>query len=352
MDESQKQVAVFFTLIVFVIVAVAVLLFFNLLTIMAVLILILIVLIVTYYRLHTFFAQLQEYERAVVFRMGKFRKVVGPGWIFLVPFIESYRKIGLRVRTVDIGAQEVITKDNIKLLIDAIIYLRVSDPKAAIINVRDYEGASISYVQAHLRAVAGKMELDRMISRVDEVNVILQKGLQRVTKEWGIIIDKVEIQSIELPPEVLAAMHERKAAEQYKFAAVEKAEARKIHIDAIQAAAGKLTDPTLQYLYLESLKRMAEGKSTKFIFPMELSKLAAGLASRIGEPYVRAERDVISEYQDRLKKGERPDTIIESLQKEIGIPKEAVKPKPKPRRKARAKPKRKARKKTRRTKRR
>lgn len=351
MEESQKQVAVFFTLIVFIIVAVAVLWFFNLLTIMTILILVLIVLIVTYYRMHTFFVQLQEYERAVVFRMGKFRKIVGPGWVLLIPFIESYKKIDLRERTVDIGAQEVITRDNIKLLIDAIIYLKVSDPKAAIINVLDYERASVSFTQAHLRDVAGKMELDKMISRVDEVNAILQEGLQRVTKDWGILIDKVEIQSIELPPEVISAMHKRKAAEQYKFAAVEEAEARKIHIDAIQAAAGKLTDPTLHYLYLQSLERMAEGKSTKFIFPMELSKLAAGLASRLGEPYAKAERDVISEYQDRLKKGERPDTIIESLQKEIGIPKEVVKPKVK-KKKTRAKPKkRRVKRKTRKTKR-
>jgi regulator of protease activity HflC (stomatin/prohibitin superfamily) len=245
---------------------------------------ILVVLFFVYSQSPPIIVELAEYERAVVLRYGKFLKIAGPGWVFVIPFIDDPRIVDLRVTTVDIKPQEVLTKNNIKLVIDAILYIRIKDPKAAIINVRDPIEASASYVQAHLRDLVGKMELEAVISQVNIINELLHKGLERVSRDWGVEIVKVEIQSVELPSEVLSAMHERKAAEQRKFAAEEAAKAQAIKIEAIRKAAGELSDPALKYLYLQALEKVAEGKSSKIIFPLELTHLAASLAGRAAPP--------------------------------------------------------------------
>ena len=299
--EEQKQAAIFFTLIAFVIIALLVFWFTGLLGTLAILIVILVVLLGVYSQIGTFFVQLAEYERAVVFRMGKFKKLIGPGWFFLIPFLEYYRKVDLRVKTMDIAAQEVLTRDNIKLTFDAIIYTKVVDPKAAIINVENYEKASASVIQAALRDVVGKTNMSDVISNVDQLNSSLHKALRETARSWGVAVEKCEVQNIQLPKEVLAAMHGRKEAEQRKFASIETAEGRKISITALEAAAGKLTNPTLQYFYLQALEKIAEGKSTKFIFPMELSRLAAGLSAKLGLPYEQAQEKVVREYQEKVK---------------------------------------------------
>ena len=318
MAETEKQATIFLVIVAFIVLSLIGLYLLNLLATAAVLIVILIALILIYAKGGKFFTQLEQYERGVVFRMGRFKRVAPPGWLFVIPIIEYFIVMDMRVRTVDIKPQEVITKDNIKLMVDAIIYMRVMDAERAIIKVENYEEAMVSYIRAHLRDVVGKMLLPNVISNISKINNVLQAGLQKTSAEWGIKVDKVELQTIELPKEVIAAMHERKAAEQLKLAQVEKAEARKITIDAIQAAGSKLTDPTLQYMYLQALQRMAEGKSTKFIFPMELSRLAAGFAKGFGGvSYEEAQEKLLKRYQKLSKEGKKPKTIIDTLRKEI-----------------------------------
>jgi len=317
MDELDKQASILFVMIAFIVLAAATLFFFDMLMPVTILLIILITLIIIYSRSSKFFTQLEEYERAVVFHMGKFKKIAGPGWLFVIPFIEFFTVVDLRVRTLDIKPQDVITKDNIKLTVDAIIYMKVADVKSAILNVENYEKAMVSYVQANIRDVIGKVELESVISNVSKINEILEKELQKVGKDWGIKIVSVELQSIELPKEVIAAMHKRRAAKELKYAQAERAEARKITIDAVQEAAGKLTEPTLQYMYLQALERMAEGKSTKIIFPMELSKIAAGIADHFGVPYAKAQDTVAKRYETLAKQGKKPKSIIETLRKEV-----------------------------------
>ncbi|RLG21643.1 hypothetical protein DRN74_01945 [Candidatus Micrarchaeota archaeon] len=315
MDESQKQVVIFVTLIVFMVVAFGILWFFNMLNITAILLIIFFVLFVTWTQAPNYFAQLQEYERAVVFRMGKFKKEAGPGWLFVIPYIESFRRVDLRVKTIDIPVQEVVTHDNIKLKIDAIIYLRVKSATKAVLNVRDYEKAAVSFTQARLRDVVGKMKLADVISNVDVINKHLKAGLQEVADDWGISVENIEIQSITLPKGVQEAMHQLKEAEQKKLAAKELAEGTKIKINALQEAAGKLTDPTLNYLYLQSLQKIAEGKSSKIIFPMELSKLAENISHRFGGDYEKAQEKALADYRELVKDGAKKETILEALRK-------------------------------------
>jgi regulator of protease activity HflC (stomatin/prohibitin superfamily) len=283
------------------------------------LLLVLFALIIIYSQSSKFFAMLQEYERAVVFRFGRFQKVAGPGWLAVVPFIDSFIKTDLRVQTLEVSPQEVVTKDNIKLTLDAIVFLHVIDPKKAIIAVEDYEDAALSFIQANLRDVVGKLTLEQVISNIDQINNTLNRNLAKTAEEWGLEVDKIEIQSVELPPTVMEAMHKKRAATEEKFAQVQRAEAQKLTIDALQEAAGKLTQPTLHYLYLQSLQKMAEGKSSKIIFPLELSGLATALSAKMGLPYSDAQQRVVEKYQEKVKEGERPQSIIEELKRELDI---------------------------------
>ena len=330
MNPEQKEVSIFVTLIAFIIIAFVGLYFLQLLTEIAVLIIILIVLAVLYSRSSSFLIQLQEYERGVVFRMGRYERLVGPGWVILIPFVETYKRMDLRIQTVDIPPQEVVTNDNIKLSMDAVLFIKVEDPVKAVIKVQDYEKSAVSNIQASMRAVIGRMKLSGVITNMSKVNKLLKEEAAQVSKDWGVVIEDVEIQTLVLPESVQEAMHKLKEAEQQKLAAKEIAAGKKITIDAIQAAAGKLTDPTLQYMYLQALERIAEGKSNKIIFPLELSKLASGLASKIGQPYSKAQEKVLDRYQELAKEGKKTISILEELREEIGVPK-PTKPRVKPR---------------------
>ena len=274
-----------------------------------------------YYKSGGIIIELEEYKRAVILRYGKFHRVAGPGWVFLVPFIDDPRIVDLRVFTVNIEPQRVITKDNIVLTVDAITFLKITDPKAAVINIASPKQAVTDYIQAHLRDIIGKMELESVIGQVDVINSLLQKGLERISKDWGISVVKVEIQRIDLPEDVMQAMHYRKSAEQRKYAAEEEARAHAIKIDAVRAAAGKLTDPALQYLYLQTLQKIAEGRSSKIIFPIELTHLAERLSTRFGADYGKTGEELREKYDEILlekaRMGERlkKSDIIEELRR-------------------------------------
>jgi len=317
MGDEQKQIAVFLALITFVVVALIATLLFIGFNVLAIVLVVAVPVIFVYMQSSRMVIQLQEYERGIVFHGGRFKKVAGPGWTFLWPFFDTCTVVDMRVRTADVGPQEVVTKENIRLKIDAILYIKVDDPRAAVLNVKDHEKAAVSYIQANLRDVVGKMKTDDVISNIGMINTQLKKGLEEVSSEWGVKVSKVEIQSIELPPEILKAMHYRKEAEQKRLAAVEQAEAKRATIEAVQSAAGKLTQPTLQYMYLQSLERIADGKSNKIIFPLELSNLASTLASKLGMPYSKAEDTVVKEYQELNKEGKKTKSILDVLKTEV-----------------------------------
>ncbi|MCD4739799.1 hypothetical protein K8R43_01255 [archaeon] len=281
----------------------------------------LIILFILLSRSSGFVLELTQYERAVILRYGKFKRVAGPGWIVLIPFIDDPHVVDTRTFTSNILPQKVITKDNVVLTVDAITFLKINDPEAAVLNIEEPELAVRTYVEAHLRDIIGKMELESVIGQVDLVNRLLKKGLEDVSRDWGITVVKVEIQSITLPQEVRDAMHQRKAAEQQKYAAEEQAQAHAIKITAVREAAGKLTDPALQYLYLQALEKIAEGKSSKIIFPLELTSLAAKLSNRVGGSMEATEDDLRKKYDQLMLEKTRvggkvkQDDIINELRK-------------------------------------
>ncbi len=236
-------------------------------------------------RQYDFLLTLKEYERAVIFTLGRVTRVGGPGWTFVVPLIQSYVLVDLRTQTIDIPPQEVITTDKIRLTVDAVIYLFIDKSKNSVINsvieIDDYKNAARLYVRATIRDVIGSMDLSSVISNIALLNAEVKRKLEEVAIEWGVKVEAVEITNIVIPKEIIEAMHAQKAAEQMKLGEFEQAEGTKYRIEAIKSASDKLSDKTLAYYYITALEKMADGKSTKIIFPMELSKFAESLSQRV-----------------------------------------------------------------------
>jgi regulator of protease activity HflC (stomatin/prohibitin superfamily) len=223
--------------------------------------------------------EFKEYERGVVYRFGKYHRVAEPGWRFVIPIVETFVKYDLRTETVDIPPQTVITKDAVKLNIDAIIYLRVDDPvKAELYVEEDYRKAIEEHVKGRIRNLVGSMEIDELYGKIDHVNNQLREDVQKLAIEWGVMIVNVELISVTPPQQMVDAMQAEEIAERYKKAEMQEAETTKIRIGAIEDAAGKLSTSTLNYLYIKALKDMADGRATKIVFPMELTKVVEKLA--------------------------------------------------------------------------
>ncbi len=239
---------------------------------------------------YDYILQLRDFERAVIFRFGKVNRVKGPGWTMVFPPAENYTTVDLRTKTIDIPRQQVITKDNVEVTIDAVIFLKVSKETSAIINsvieVDDYTKASKLYVIGLIRDKAGSLELTELISQVEELNTSLKEDLEKIAKKWGVIVEEASIKDINIPREVMQAMHHQKAAVQKKLARMEDAKGHQAEIEAIRAAAENLGDKAIAYYYIRALEKIGEGKSTKFILPMELTNLAKSLSGKSGEENV------------------------------------------------------------------
>jgi len=233
--------------------------------------------------------EFKEYERGIVYRFGKYHRTVGPGWEFIIPLIETFVLYDLRTETIDIPPQEVITKDAVKLIIDAVIYMRVEDPvKAELYVEEDYRRAVEEYTKGRIRNVIGGVELAGLYAKIAEINQTLKDDIQEIAGRWGVMVIDIELIDVSPPPAVIEAMQAQEIAQRYKEAAKEEAETTQIRIEAIQKAAGKLNEPALTYLYLKALKDVADGRSSKIIFPLEFSKLAENISEKIGKDGVDA----------------------------------------------------------------
>ncbi len=261
---------------------------------------------------YDYILQLKEYERAVTFRLGRVNRVGGPGWALIFPPLESYKLVDLRTNTIDIPKQDVITADGIEIRLDAAVYIKVKDDNQSVINsvieVKDYIKASELFVLGMLRAEAGKLTLNELIARVDELNMNLNKSLEELARKWGVDVEEAIIQDIDIPQTVLEAMHQQKAAVQKKLARIEEAQGHQAEIEAVKAAAQQLDDKTLAYYYIKALEKLGEGKSTKIIFPMELAGLAQNLLGRKGvsgsdlEELLRKYEPIVKEIAEGRKK--------------------------------------------------
>lgn len=226
--------------------------------------------------------EFREYERGVFFRFGRFSKVGGPGAVLFYPRIESFVRADLRDTPLDIPPQSVITLDNITLTIDTVCEVRITDPKLMVLTVREFQKSLVNSLAAELRNTISQMTLADVLDHADDVSARLITAISPRAAEWGITIRRVEIEKVTLPDELRAAMNARKEAEERKLRLETDAQARTVVLDSLNLSASKLTPTTLEYLYLDTLKRMADGRATKIVLPAELSRLAEVIGGRIG----------------------------------------------------------------------
>jgi len=221
---------------------------------------------------------LKEYERAVVFRLGRFTGVRGPGMIILIPGLEKMVRIDLRTVTMDVPSQDIITRDNVTIKVNGVLYFRVNNPEKAVIAVEDFLNATSQIAQTTLRSVIGQFELDDILANRDMINTKLQGILDEQTEPWGVKISAVEVKAIDLPIEMQRAMAKQAQAERDKRAKIISAEGELMASQKLSEAAGVLgREPNGIILrYLETMKEISsgDGKTTSF-FPVPIDFLNA-----------------------------------------------------------------------------
>jgi regulator of protease activity HflC (stomatin/prohibitin superfamily) len=215
---------------------------------------------------------LQEYERGVIFRLGRLAGIKGPGLIFIIPFIDKMVKIDQRTITMDIPTQDVITRDNISIKVNAVLYFRAMDPAKAVVQVENYLYATSQLAQTTLRSVCGEASLDDLLQKRDELNLRIQEIIDHQTDPWGIKVSLVEIKHIDLPQEMQRAMAKQAEAERDRRAKVIQAEGEAQAAGKLKEAAEIMsTEPiTVQLRYLETLRAIATEHNSTIVFPLPL----------------------------------------------------------------------------------
>src|SRR6478735_4337791 len=226
----------------------------------------------------------KEYERGVVFRLGRLVGPRGPGLILLLPFIERMVKVDLRTVTMDVPAQEVITRDNVTVRVNAVSYFRVIDPSAAVTNVTDYIRATSQIAQTTLRSVLGQSSLDELLSEREKINSELQRIIDEQTEPWGVKVSIVEVKDVELPQSMQRAMARQAEAEREKRAKIIHAEGEFQASKQLANAAGVIsTEPVaLQLRYLQTLGEIGAEKNTTIVFPLPIDMVSAFIAKTTG----------------------------------------------------------------------
>ncbi len=218
-----------------------------------------------------------EYERGVIFRLGRLLGAKGPGLFLIIPFVDRMVKVDLRVVTMDVPSQEVITRDNVTVRVNAVVYFRVVDPEASVVKVLDHIRATSQISQTTLRNVLGQSELDELLTQREKLNQMLQKIIDEHTDPWGVKVSTVEIKEVELAEEMKRSMAAQAEAERERRAKI-------IHADGEAQAAARLAEAgaiiakeptTLQLRYLQTLVEIASEKNSTIIFPIPIDFLKA-----------------------------------------------------------------------------
>jgi len=219
----------------------------------------------------------QEYERGVVFRLGRLVGPRGPGLILLIPFVERMQKVDLRTVTMDIPAQEVITRDNVTVRVNAVAYFRVLDPNAATVNVADFIRATSQIAQTTLRSVLGQSDLDDLLGERDKINLQLQQIIDQQTEPWGVKVSIVEVKDVELPQSMQRAMARQAEAEREKRAKIIHAEGEYQASQQLAQAAEVINQNpvTIQLRYLQTLTEIGAEQNTTVIFPLPIDLIGA-----------------------------------------------------------------------------
>ncbi|MDX8407437.1 MAG: slipin family protein [Mariprofundaceae bacterium] len=225
---------------------------------------------------------LREYERGVIFQLGRFWKVKGPGLILVIPVIQQMVRVDLRTLVFDVPTQDVISKDNVSVKVNAVIYFRVLDPQKAIINVENYYDATNQLAQTTLRSVLGQHELDEMLSERERLNHDIQNILDAQTDVWGIKVANVEIKHVDLDESMIRAIAKQAEAERERRAKIIHAEGEMQAAEKLVGAARQLAEQpqAIQLRYLQTLTEVAGDKSSTIVFPLPMDLIKPLLADK------------------------------------------------------------------------
>jgi regulator of protease activity HflC (stomatin/prohibitin superfamily) len=232
--------------------------------------------IVIFALIYTSIKILMEYERGVIFFLGKFQTVKGPGLILVLPGIQKMMRVNLQTVTMDVPAQDVITRDNVSVKVNAVIFFRVVDPQRAILAVQDYLYSTSQIAQTTLRSVLGQSQLDELLSKREEINVELQRIIDQQTEPWGVKVSAVEVKNVDLPQEMLRAIAKQAEAERERRAKVIHAQGEFEASQKLSEAAVILSNPTaLQLRYLQTLVEVGAEKNSTIIFPIPIDIISS-----------------------------------------------------------------------------
>ena len=233
----------------------------------------------------SFLRQINQYERGVMFTMGRFTGVKNPGWRIVVPVFQQMKKVDMRVKTVDVPEQKAITKDNISVSVNAVIYYKVADPAKAILNVEDFYYAMSQLAQTTMRNVVGGVELDELLSGREKISEHIRAIVDKASDEWGIVVDNVELKDIVLPEDMERTIAKQAEAEREKRAVIIKAEGEKIAAQNM-AEAAKILSSVPGALHLRTLQTINDVSSDQsntifFAMPMEILRAVEGFSKNI-----------------------------------------------------------------------
>lgn len=233
----------------------------------------------------------REYERLVVFRLGRLIGEKGPGLVFLIPIVDRAVKVGLRTVTMDVPSQDIITRDNVTVKVNAVIYFRVIDARQAVVQVENYLYATSQIAQTTLRSILGQQELDELLSEREKLNMALQQVIDRQTEPWGVKVTVVEVKNVDLPQEMQRAIARQAEAERERRGKIIAAEGEFQASERLKDAADVISlNPTaLQLRFLQTMLEMSSERATTMILPLPLELFKPFLqppqaASEAGEP--------------------------------------------------------------------
>ncbi|MCF6251877.1 MAG: slipin family protein [Methylococcaceae bacterium] len=220
------------------------------------------------------FRILREYERGVIFMLGRFYGVKGPGFIIVIPLIQQMERVDLRTIVMDVPTQDVISRDNVSVKVNAVVYFRVIEPDKAIIQVENFYDATSQLAQTTLRSVLGQHELDEMLSERDRLNIDIQTSLDQQTDAWGIKVSNVEIKHVDLDESMIRAIAKQAEAERTRRAKIIHAEGEMQAAEKLLEAAKILSEQpeAIQLRYLQTLTEIAGEKSSTIVFPLDILK--------------------------------------------------------------------------------
>jgi len=230
-----------------------------------------------------FVKKYDETERAIIFRLGKFNRVAGPGWSIVVPFFEKeFARVDVRTKMMNVHVPVAFTKDDLRIELAGIFFYQITNPEKAILSVESYQRGINNVILSETRNAIASMKMRELFANMSQLNNILKDAVRHATWKWGVDVNMVQVKGITPPIEIADAMQEKEIAAQQLQAKRFQAEAKKVAIEAIGEAAKKLDDFSIMYLYLEALKELGKGQSTKMIFPMQFMNILNNMKSDVG----------------------------------------------------------------------